>query len=337
MSALEANSAGSYNTAVGYDALSSNTSGHRNTAVGYFTLLANDKGFENTAIGLNALTYNTWGWANTAVGVRALFSNTTGQYNTATGHEALKYNLTGLYNTANGWGALFSNTTGQKNTAVGEYALFSSSGNSNIAIGAQAGWYLKSGDNNIYLGNPGATTESNTMRLGTPYDPSDRTGQTSTFIAGITGTVIGTGSTVVINNLGQLGIHPSSARYKRDIEPMGARSHAILKLRPVTFRYKQDVQGERQYGFSAEEVAKVYPELVMRDASGAIESVRYQEVIPMLLNELQYQQRQLAELQAQNARLRAAVQQQQARDAALAARLDRLEEAATRATTLASR
>jgi 2-methylisocitrate lyase-like PEP mutase family enzyme len=57
----------------------------------------------------------------------------------------------------------------------------------------------------------------------------------------------------------------------------------------------------------------------------------------MLLNELQYQQRQLAELQAQNARLRAAVQQQQARDAALAARLDRLEEAATRATTLASR
>jgi hypothetical protein len=118
---------------------------------------------------------------------------------------------------------------------------------------------------------------------------------------------------------------------------MGGHSRGLLQLRPVIFRYKQDAQGERQYGLIAEEVAKVYPELVTRGATGDIESVRYHEVIPMLLNELQHQQRQLAELKAQNARLRAAVVQQEERDAALAARLERLEAAAARAATLASR
>ena len=108
--------------------------------------------------------------------------------------------------------------------------------------------------------------------------------------------------------------------------------------------YKQDAQAERQYGLIAEEVAQVYPELVTRGATGDIESVRYHELTPMLLNELQHHQRQLAvqaqelaALKAQNTRLRAAVVHQQERDAALAARLERLEAAAARAATLASR
>jgi len=300
---------------------------------------------------MNALTYNTSGSENTAVGVRALFSTTTGSDHTAVGYEALKQNTalsfantavgslaltsaTGSYNTAVGMSALTSNTTGSSNTAVGQGALFSNiTGSYNIAVGEHAGTSLTSGNNNIYLGSGGATTESSTMRLGNDLFA---TRTLRTFIAGINGVPV-SGSAVFVSSNGQLGIQASSIRYKRDIEPMGAHSHAILKLRPVTFRYKQDVQGERQYGFIAEEVAKVYPELVTRDASGAIESVRYQEVIPMLLNELQHQQRQLAELQAQNARLRAAVAQQQERDAALAARLERLEAAAARAATLASR
>jgi Chaperone of endosialidase len=191
-------------------------------------------------------------------------------------------------------------------------------------------------------------SESNTLRLGS--------GQTQTFIAGIAGVPV-SGSAVLINNQGQLGILASSARYKRDVEAIGARSRGLFQLRPVTFRYRQDPQGERQYGLIAEEVAQVYPELVTRDATGAVESVRYQEVIPMLLNEMQHQQRQLgaqgqqlarqahqlsrqaqqlAELHAQNARLQAAVAHQQERDTALTARLERLE-ATARAATLASR
>ena len=170
--------------------------------------------------------------------------------------------------------------------------------------------------------------------------------QTRTFIPGLVGgaPLIGPAASVLINSTGQLGLQVSSSRYKRDIQPMRAHSRGLLQLRPVIFRYKQDAQGERQYGLIAEEVAQVYPELVTRGATGDVEAVRYHEVIPMLLNEVQHQQRQLttqaqelAALKAQNARLRAAVVQQQERDAALAARLERLEAAVARAGGLASR
>ena len=75
------------------------------------------------------------------------------------------------------------------------------------------------------------------------------------------------------------------------------------QLRPVTFHYKTEPTGPRQYGLIAEEVAKVYPELVTRDAEGAIEGVRYEELTPLLLNELQQQHRQMTP-QAQQQRPR---------------------------------
>src|SRR4030095_9880207 len=161
----------------------------------------------------------------------------------------------------------------------------------------------------IYIGNDGVNeSESMTIRLGQR--------QTRTFIAGINSVPI-TGSQVLVNISGQLGILASSARYKRDIHDMGDRSQGLLQLRPVTFRYKQDAQGQQQYGLIAEEVAKVYPELVTKGADGKVESVQYHELIPMLLNEVQHQHQQLdtqaqelMELKAQNARLQAAVVQQ---------------------------
>ena len=324
------------NTAGGTNALFSNTTGSNNTANGLNALFLNTMGSSNTASSAYALFSNTTGSSNTASGVAALFANTSGGANTASGVGALELNTTGSNNTASGLNALLFNTPGSNNTASGAYALFANiTGNNNIAIGFIAGSSLTNGNNNIYLGNVGTATESDTMHLGGS--------QTQTFIAGIASVPV-SGSPVLITSQGQLGIQASSLRYKHDIEPMGARSHALLKLRPVTFRYKQDAQGERQYGLIAEEVAKVYPELVTRGATGDVEAVRYHEVIPMLLNEVQHQQRQLAAqaqelatLKAQNARLRAAVVHQQERDAALAARLERLEAAAARAATLASR
>lgn len=83
-------------------------------------------------------------------------------------------------------------------------------------------------------------------------------------------------------------------------------------MRPVTFRYRQDPQGIRQYGLIAEEVVNVFPELVTRGSDGAVESVQYHELVPMLLNELQRQQRELGELRAQNRRLRATLVEQTA-------------------------
>src|SRR5262249_9602709 len=169
--------------------------------------------------------------------------------------------------------------------------------------------------------------ESTTMRLG------DIEVQTRTFIAGIAGVTVSNSGLVLINtSTGQLGTMPSSLRYKRDIQPMGAHSHKLLQLRPVIFRYTQDAQGERQYGLIAEEVAKVYPELVTRNAQGQVEAIRYQELTPMLLNEVQRQQQQLAAQTREITALKA-----QARELAdLKARLERLEAAAARAGTLGS-
>jgi hypothetical protein len=63
-----------------------------------------------------------------------------------------------------------------------------------------------------------------------------------------------------------------------------------MDLRPVTFRYRKpfaDGSKPVQYGLIAEEVAEVYPDLVTRSADGQIESVKYQLLDPMLLNEVQ--------------------------------------------------
>ena len=114
---------------------------------------------------------------------------------------------------------------------------------------------------------------------------------------------------------------------------MGERSRGLHHLRPVTFHYKQDARGQRQYGLIAEEVAKVYPELVVRGTKGEVESVQYHELIPMLLNEVQHQQQEIVELKAQAQQ----VTELQAQNAALAARLERLEAGAVHTTMLMNR
>ncbi|MBI3796749.1 MAG: tail fiber domain-containing protein [Deltaproteobacteria bacterium] len=331
--ALTSNTAGTNNSALGTFALQGNTEGGDNTGIGAFALHSNTKGSSNTGIGQSALFSNTVGTSNSALGAFALQSNTQGTGNTAFGTFTLN-SSTGNNNTGIGSDVLLNNTTGHSNTALGAGALHNiTTSSNNIALGSEAGVALTSGNKNIYLGHRGRASESKTMRLGS--------GQTRTFISGIEGTPL-SGSMVLIDSKGQLGVPVSSARYKQAIHGMGERSRGVLKLRPVTFRYKQDASARRQYGLIAEEVVKVYPELVTRGADGQVESVQYHELIPMLLNELQYQQQQLttqsqqvAELRAQNARLQEALVQQ---SAALAERLERLEaEAAQAAPTLVSR
>ena len=324
------------NTGGGTGALGKVTTGGDNTAYGASALKSTTTGTANTAIGLNALLSNTTGSANTATGTSALFSNTTGSANIAVGWSALSSNSTGGSNIAVGFQALRDNSTGSSNTAFGQFALLRSTGSHNLAVGTEAGSNLTDGDNNIYLGHKGRATESLTMRLGKQ--------QTRTFIAGIVNTPLD-GSMVLINDKGQLGTPVSSARYKRDVQDMRDRSQGLRKLRPVTFRYKQDSHGQRHYGLLAEEVARVYPELVVRGATGEVESVQYHELIPLLLNEVQHQQQtlsgqarqlrtqsqELAELRAQNTRLHAALEQrdaeQRAQTAALTTRLEQLEHA----------
>src|SRR5262249_10116197 len=140
------------------------------------------------------------------------------------------------------------------------------------------------GNNNIYIGNQGAGDESQTIRVGTA--------QVSTYIAGINNAGV-SGPAVIVDANARLGVTLSSSRYKRGIATMARRSEGLLKLRPVTCVYKDEASAAPHYGLIAEEVATVYPELVTRTATGEVQTVKYHELIPMLLNELQHEHQAL--------------------------------------------
>ena len=291
--ALLSNTAGDNNTAVGFDSLKENTA-DSNTAIGFQALENNTAGSFNAALGANTLENNTTGSSNTASGVRAL-ENNNGGANTATGTDSLGANTIGSANTAIGAGSLFNNSTGQNNTATGVNALYSNTtGSDNIAIGLNAGFSVTSGSNNIDIGNRGHVGDSQTIRIGT------RGTHTSTYVAGISGVSVPQGVGVVIDTKGHLGTVVSSERFKDAVKPMDKASEAILALKPVTFRYKQelDPDGIPQFGLVAEQVEKVNPALVTRDAQGRVFTVRYEAVNAMLLNEFLKEHHQVQDLKA---------------------------------------
>jgi hypothetical protein len=286
---LFSDTAGSFNTGVGAGALLFNTA-DGNTATGAAALLSNTIGPDNTAIGAAALLSNTQGAGNTATGFQALYSNTAGVANTANGTLALHGNTIGEFNTASGDGALFSNTEGFGNTANGGSALLSNStGNNNTALGYNAGFNI-TGTGNVCIGEGvlGVAGEFNT-----------------TWIRNIHNTVqpvVGTDpDNVTVNSAGRLGRGDvSSRRYKHDIKPMDNASEAVLALKPVTFRYNKEYDATQTlaYGLIAEDVAQVYPHLVGRNREGQPESVRYEQINAMLLNEFLKEHRKLEKLEA---------------------------------------
>jgi len=300
VNALFSNTTGNENTATGPNALFSNTIGSFNTATGFFALDNNTTGNDNTAYGDDALQNNTTGINNTASGGGALFSNTTGNNNTATGLGALDANRTGNDNTATGVNALNNNTTGNDNTAYGHFALINNRiGSNNIALGNSAGINITTGSNNIDIANRGAAGDSNTIRIG------QNSVHTRTFIWGIRGAVVAGGVGVIIGTNGKLGTVVSSERFKDEIKPMDKASEAILALKPVTFRYKHnlDPDGIPQFGLVAEDVEKVNPDLVARDEQGKVYTVRYDAVNAMLLNEFLKEHKTVQEQGATIARL----------------------------------
>jgi hypothetical protein len=299
--ALRANTTASANTADGAEALR-DSNGDANTAIGSGALFTNTTGGSNTAIGANALRKNTTGNYNMAGGFMALHENTTGEFNTATGAgallsntadentatgaAALLSNTTGGFNTAAGSAALFRNTTGAHNTANGFETLSSNTtGSDNVALGFLAGFNQTVGNNNIYIGSNilGVAGENN-----------------SCYIASIFGQTSADGIPVLVNSDHKLGTATSSARFKRDIHDMDKASEALFALRPVAFRYKEEIDpaGISQLGLVAEEVEKVNPDLVVRDREGKPYSVRYDQVNAMLLNEFLKEHRKVEQQEA---------------------------------------
>jgi Chaperone of endosialidase len=300
------------NTAVGWSSLSSNTDGSYNTAVGAGTLLFNIgdqsaiEGVENTAVGAAGLLFNTTGFGNTAVGAAALLNNIDGSGNTAIGDSALLNHTTDDGNTAIGYHALLSDTTGNANTAYGTLALNSNTtGNLNVAIGALTLSSNTTGDFNVALGSgagSNVTTADGVICIGAAgANVSNRC-----FIGNIYSTVqpiVGTDpDSVTINSNGRLGRgNVSSRRYKHDIQPMDKASEVLYALEPVSFRYNKEYDDKQTlaFGLIAEEVAEVYPDLVGRNPRGEPESVRYEQINAMLLNEFLKEHRKNEEQQKQ--------------------------------------
>lgn len=298
--ALAANTTGEANIAVGSFALSSNTTGEFNIAIGSQAMQNNRFGEHNVAIGSQALRLNTTGIDNIAIGGHTLFANrvngnvaignralnatTTGNNNVAVGRNVLTLNTTGDENTAVGNYAMESNTTGRLNVAVGRSALRNcTTGSTNIAVGLGAGINLTTGNNNIYIDNDGLSTEHNAIRIGTDGK------QNKCFIQGIFQNQFGSAQTDVQVEVGtgKLGIQTSSAQFKDNIEELSADySHKLHELQPVSFTYKHDPSKKKNIGLLAEDVAHIYPELVVYDEEGKPFSICYKLLSVLLLSEV---------------------------------------------------
>jgi hypothetical protein len=258
------------------------TTGHEDTAIGAGALHLRVYRVGNTANGASALYNDTLrGDENVASGYYALFSNQTGIFNTASGSNSLYSNMTGNRNVADGYNALFSNQTGKFNTAIGFRALYQNTDSNNIALGFNAGSNLTDGGGNVCIGYNvlGVAGENNTTRISNIYSS------------------VASARAVYINSDNKIGTLVSSRRFKEEIKPMDKASEATLALKPVSFHYKKEIEpnGAIMFGLVAEDVEKVDPDLVTRNEKGEPETVRYEAVNAMLLNEFLKQHRTVEE------------------------------------------
>jgi len=301
--ALENSTTGT-NTAVGSGALGTNIGGTQNTAVGYNALALNSTGIQNVAVGDSALTNNTVS-NNVAVGYNALNVNTTGSRNTAVGSGALAANQggvapAGVGNVAIGASALPINTVGYSNVVIGnQTGIFNVSGFNNTYIGTNAGnaETAGTGSNNIYIGAfaSGVPGENATTRIGI-FNTTDQC-----FVNGIwEAPAASVGSVIVyVNSAGQLATLTSSRRYKENIMDLKNSSERFMQLRPVAFNYKKYTAKDIQYGLIAEEVQKLYPEMVINNENGEPETIAYQYLFALLIKMIQENRKEIELLKTQ--------------------------------------
>ena len=310
--ALSFTSATSFNTGLGAGTLVLNNS-NDNTAVGAGAMLLNTSGADNVAVGTDALLNNGDGSDNNAIGSFALFANLGGSFNNAHGRQALTNNL-GSENNAFGDLALQSNTTGVSNTAIGDDAgRFIVDGSFNVCVGDEAGTSFVSASNMIAIGVSGAgpfADTSNTCFIGSIFNQplSDP----------------GSGQDVFVDQFNVLGFVASTRRVKHDIKPMDKASEKLYGLKPVTFKYNSDKSDKTQYGLIAEEVAEVAPDLVFRDNNGDVQTVRFEQIGSMLLNEFLKEHKKVEEQQASISQLKSELQTMVAQIKEQAAQIQRV-------------
>jgi hypothetical protein len=240
--------------------------------------------------------------------------------NVGLGAQSLNSIVTSQFNLGIGFNAAFALNSGNQNVMIGNYGGFqATSASNNSIIGFQSAINLLTGSFNVIIGvdqpsganaytgaessniiimNSGVVGESNTMRLGTSGAGNKQVNRC--FVAGVFGATVGvSGVPVVVDNADQFGTVVSSERYKENIEDMDDYSDDIHELRPVIFNYKQELNAEhKSVGLIAEEVELQMPQLVVKDKEGLPMTVRYLDLIPMLLNEVQKLRKELNALKS---------------------------------------
>lgn len=300
---LSAMNGGNYNTVVGSKSMQNDASSSFNNSFGYNSLNTQNGGAGgNCAFGYNTLLGITIGGSNCAFGNSAgqvlttqadnsFFGTTcgfgvTGDQNTIAGSQACYFSTTQNYATVMGFKALYGNS-GNYNTAIGYGAHgnagMATTGSYNTSLGYNsANNYIGAETSNILIGNTGTAAENNVIRIGTQGTGNAQ--QNTCFIAGITGATV-TGAAVLCSTSGQLGTVVSSERYKQKIKDIDQES--LMRLRPVSFEYKSNIESGIHYGFIAEEVQQVFPNLVVTNHIGEPETVKYHEMTALLLKEIQ--------------------------------------------------
>ncbi len=228
-----------------------------------------------TAEGCNALNFLTTGAGNTGLGWRSLFFDTTGSFNTGVGGGALALN-NGGFQYGTGSRQRFCSTPAAQRTPLLERTRWFTTTPAatirllarsrcltalaiyNTALGAGAGTDPGILSNNIYIGDAGFVGDNNVISIG--GIPASGTHYEKTYIGGIYDAVV-QDRPVYIQSDGHLGTLASSRRYKEGIKPMDKASEALFGLKPVTFRYKQQIDPSHKlsFGLIAEEVAKYQP------------------------------------------------------------------------------
>lgn len=293
---------GTNNFAMGDGSLSVvDPASNRNTAVGNNSLSDLTTGNYNTAIGFNALKSSIIGSNNTAIGDLAL-SNNTGNRNVAIGHAAMNHNL-GSGNVAIGHRSLFSvsGETSSNNTAIGAFSGEDiEDGDNNIFIGNISGQNIVDGNNNVILGSYNGVSSTPDLADGSNDNNhivlSDGSGNVRMYIDH-------TGFTTFGGDVTGTGAHfASDKRYKRNIKQITNILPKINQLISIYYYWKQgefpdkSFSKKKQIGFIAQEVEKIFPELVHTDSRG-YKSLSYNKLTVILVQAIQeMQQKQQQEL-----------------------------------------
>ena len=302
------NTSGQFNIFLGRNCGQFNTTGEKNIFIGQNTGYFNTSGVSNTFVGQQSGFSNSTGYNNTFVGQNSGHETTTAGNDTFFGQNSGTANTTGSSNTYIGANVAPVSTTGSNNTFVGQYAANqNTTGSYNTAVGQGAGGASATGSNGTYLGYSAAPTADG-LTNSTAIGFMAQVGQSNALVLGGTGSYavnVGIGTTTpsqalqVVGNILASGTitQNSDRRLKTNIAPLTGALANVQKLRGVTYEFVpgKGPAGE-QIGFIAQELEKIYPQLVLTDPKTGLKSVNYVQTTPILVEAIKDLQQQVNDL-----------------------------------------